>query len=367
MKNYFVTVIFLICVPFMITFICSCSSSVKPADIVLRNGKIATVNESFDFAEAVAISGDTIIAVGADSDIGRFVGPNTKTIDLDGKLVVPGLIDAHAHMLSYGASLMELDFRGTTSYGQIVDMVAEKAKTVRPGEWITGSNWDHNDWESETFPTHDMLSKAVPGNPVWLTRVDGHAAIANRKALEIAGVTAQTKDPEGGEIMRDTAGNPTGVFVDNAMPLVSQYVPDLTPEQIREALAQAAKKCCAAGLTGVHDAGVSPAIVEQYKYLIDHDGLDIRINAMLHPPESEPIADYMQKYKLTDYGNNFLTVRSIKLFMDGALGSSGAALFEPYSDRPGYSGLLTEYLRSCAAHFQGSARNRFSGMYPCNR
>ncbi|MBN1290520.1 MAG: amidohydrolase [Candidatus Latescibacteria bacterium] len=341
MKKNFIIGTVLLGVPLVISFITSCSSAIQPADLVLRNGKIATVNESFDFAEAVAVRGDTIIAVGDDTEIEKYIGPDTKTIDLDGKLVVPGLIDAHAHMLGYGTSLTELDFRGTTSFSQIVDMVAEKAKKTRPGEWITGSSWDQNDWENVKLPSHETLSQAVPDKPVWLTRVDGHAAIANRKALEIAGITNQTKNPEGGEIIRDSSGKATGVFVDNAMFLVSQYIPDPSSEQIREALAQAARKCCAAGLTEVHDAGVSPTIIEHYKYLIDNNELVIRINAMLHPPGSDDIAGYMKDHKLVGYGNNFLTVRSMKLFMDGALGSSGAALFKPYSDRPGYSGLLT--------------------------
>lgn len=341
MKKNFIIGTVLLGVPLVISFITSCSSAIQPADLVLRNGKIATVNESFDFAEAVAVRGDTIIAVGDDTEIEKYIGPDTKTIDLDGKLVVPGLIDAHAHMLGYGTSLTELDFRGTTSFSQIVDMVAEKAKKTRPGEWITGNSWDQNDWENVKLPSHETLSQAVPDKPVWLTRVDGHAAIANRKALEIAGITNQTKNPEGGEIIRDSSGKATGVFVDNAMFLVSQYIPDPSSEQIREALAQAARKCCAAGLTEVHDAGVSPTIIEHYKYLIDNNELVIRINAMLHPPGSDDIAGYMKDHKLVGYGNNFLTVRSMKLFMDGALGSSGAALFKPYSDRPGYSGLLT--------------------------
>lgn len=320
----------------------SCSSAPQQsASLVLRGGKIATVDPSFSFVEAVAVSGDTIVAAGTDSDIEQYVGPNTKVIELKGRLVVPGLIDAHAHMLGYGTSLAELDLRGTTSFRQIVEMVAEKAKTTAPGEWISGNNWDQNDWEAKEFPNHDILSKAVPDNPVWLIRVDGHAAIANDNAMKIAGISIRSKDPDGGEILRVPDGHPTGVFIDLAMGMVSKHIPDPSPEQLEDALFVAAQRCCEAGLTGVHDAGVSPSTVGLYKHLIDHDRLSIRINAMIRPPGPDNMADYLRENMIDGYGSHFLRVKSIKLFMDGALGSRGAIMFEPYSDRPGYTGLMT--------------------------
>ncbi len=263
----------------------SCSSAPsQSASLVLRGGKIATVDPSFSFVEAVAVSGDTIVAAGIDSDIEQYVGPNTKVIELKGRLVVPGLIDAHAHMLGYGTSLAELDLRGTMSFRQIVEMVAEKAETTSLGEWILGSSWDQNDWKAKEFPNHDILSKAVPDNPVWLIRVDGHAAIANDNAMKIAGISIRSKDPDGGEILRGPDGHPTGVFIDLATGMVSKHIPDPSPEQLKDALFVAAQRCCEAGLTGVHDAGVSPSTVGLYKHLIDHDRLSIRINAMIRPP-----------------------------------------------------------------------------------
>ena len=325
----------------------SCGSSTIPADLVLRDGKIATVDRSFSIAEAVAVRGDTIVAVGRTADIERYIGPRTTVIDLGGKIVVPGLIDAHAHLPGYGISLTRLDFRGTTSFRKIIDMIAEKAKTSGPGEWIQGSSWDQNDWDTGELPSHEELSKAVPDNPVWIIRVDGHAAIANRKAMEIAGITARTKNPDGGEILRKPNGDPTGVFVDNAMDLVSEKIPDISPERLEEAIVMATDRCLATGLTSVHDAGTPVSTIGIYKKLIDSDRLGIRIYALLYPPEHASAADYLSKNRLIGYGDDFLTVRSIKLFMDGALGSRGALMFEPYSDRPGYSGLpMTSYDRA---------------------
>jgi hypothetical protein len=335
-----IIVLILILVAVLFTVSCK-SSSPSSADMVLLGGKIATVDKSFSLAEAAAIKGDRIIKIGTNQEIAPYIGPNTHRIELQGMLVVPGLIDAHGHLTGYGISLTRLDFRGTTSFRQIVDMVAEKAKTTPAGEWILGSAWDQNDWDAKELPRHELLTRAVPDNPVWLTRVDGHAGLANRKAMELAGITAQTKDPEGGEIIRGSDGKPTGVFIDNAMEMVSGIIPDMPPERVREAIVMAAERCCAAGLTGIHDAGASPEIIGHYRYLIDHDRLPIRIYAMLSDPGSDDVMDYLKKNMIPEYGNHFLTVRSIKLFADGALGSRGALMFEPYSDRVGYYGLLT--------------------------
>ena len=239
---------------------CGCSR-VSPADLVLRGGKIATVDESFSFAEAVAVEGDRIIHVGSNEEIEPYIDTHTHVIELKGKLVVPGLIDAHAHLTGYGMSLNNLDFRGTTSFQPIVDMVAKKVKNLAPGEWILGRGWDQNDWDEKKFPTHETLTLVTPQNPVWLTRIDGHAGIANKKAMDIAGITEKTKEPEGGEIHRMPNGDPTGVFIDRAMGLISSKIPGPSTEQTRESIVLAAESCLAAGLTGIHDAGASPRTI----------------------------------------------------------------------------------------------------------
>lgn len=339
-SNYMILKVLSMLAIMVLIISCGCSS-VPPADMVLRGGKIATVDKNFSFAGAVAVCGDSIVMVGSDRNVEKFIGPQTQVIELQGKLVVPGLIDAHAHITGYGSALSELDFRGVDSFQRVIGMCAEKAKTLAPGEWVIGGSWDQNLWETGEFPTKEALSKSVPDNPVWLTRIDGHAAIANKKALDIASITRETKSPDGGEIMRTRNGEPTGVFVDRAMGLVSRHIPNPSPEQVREAIVMAAESCLSVGLTGIHDAGASPRTVEHYKYLIDNGRLGIRIYAMLSNPGTRDVADYLKQNMLPDYGNHFLSVRSIKLFMDGAMGSRGAAMFEPYSDRPGYSGLLT--------------------------
>jgi len=330
----------------LVLFAVSCSSGgPAPASLVLRNAKVATVDEAFSLAEAIAVRADTIAAVGTNAAIEPFIGPETEVIDCAGKLVVPGLIDAHAHLRMYGMTLLDIDLRGVDTFAEVVRLVKERAADVRPGEWVLGNNWDQNLWDDvDDFPYHDTLSAAVPDVPVWLIRVDGHAGIANAKAMETAGVTRVVANPSGGEILRKPSGDPSGVFVDNAMGLIGRHVPDSTEERRREAITMASDRCLAVGITGIHDAGVSSRQIESYKSLIDSGELGIRIYAMLGNPgydNQTAYETYLRDNMFDSYAGHRLSVRSIKLFMDGALGSRGAAMFEDYSDRSGYTGLLT--------------------------
>ncbi|MFC1477787.1 amidohydrolase [candidate division KSB1 bacterium] len=317
------------------------------ADLVLRNGKVATVDENFSVQEAVAVKGDKIIFVGSNAEAAGFIGSSTEVIDLDGKLVLPGLIDAHAHMHSLGSELVNLDIRGATSFRQIVDKVAERVKTAEPGEWIFGGRWDQNNWEIKQFPEHDALSRVSPDNPVYLRRVDGNSAFVNKKALDIAGITQDTPDPFGGVIHRKSNGEPSGVLINKAMNLVINKFPPETEEQHREKILKAINSSLAAGLTGWHEAGISPNTIEIYKDLIDEGELHMRVYAMLGEQEASllegdvsAIADYFKEHRIEEYGGHMLSVRSIKLFFDGALGSRGAAFYEPYADDPDNTGLL---------------------------
>ncbi len=342
MKTRTIALVSLIVLTALIPVLHGCGEGVPPADLVLMNGKVAMVDEAFSIMEAVAVSDGHIDRVGSNADIKPYIGETTRVIDLEGKLVVPGLIDAHAHMRGYGSSLMILDLRGVDSFEKVVEMVAGKASGTPAGEWITGRSWDQNLWPGGEFPNHRILSDAVPDHPVFLRRVDGHAAIANEKAMEIAGIDASTPDPPGGEILRDENGAATGVFVDDAIGLVSRHIPDATPDQAREAIRLAAESCLEVGLTGVHDAGVSPATMAIYRELIDSGSLGIRIYAMLsNPGEGADIEAYLDKNRVPEYGGHMLCARSVKLFADGALGSRGALMYEPYADRPGYTGLMT--------------------------
>jgi predicted amidohydrolase YtcJ len=313
----------------------------QPApDLVVHHARIYTVNAKQQVAEALAVRGDRIIFVGGSEDALAMKGASTRVIDLQGATVVPGLQDAHGHFTGLGQSLQRLDFRNTTSYDQIVEMVRQAAAKARSGEWVLGRAWDQNRWPDKHFPTADKLDSAAPDNPVYLTRVDGHAGLANHKALAAGGVTRETKDPDGGEIIRDTDGTPSGVLVDRAQQLVASKIPPSSREQIVEQILLADKECRRLGLTTIGDAGAPGELVEQgYKPLIDTGRLQTRIYAMLSGSLDE-LRPYFARGPTANYGDYHLMVRAVKLYADGALGSYGAALLEPYSDRPETRGLL---------------------------
>jgi hypothetical protein len=321
------------------------SMAAEQSDLVMRNGRIVTVDAGFSQAEAVAVRNGRIVFVGSNQDVAAWIGPATRVIDLNGRTVLPGLIDAHAHLYDLGKELSELRVTSTSSFSEIVERVARRVNVSRPGEWIVGGRWDQNDWVEKEFPVHESLSRVSPQNPVFLKRVDGNAAMVNRRALQIAGIDRNTPDPAGGRIIRDKQGEATGVLVNRAMVQVLSLIPAEADDQIEKKLLVAASDCLQKGLTGVHDAGVGPALIAIYKKLIDSDRLPIRIYAMLgderDPEPSGDIRLYLCRNKVLDYRNRgLLSVRSVKLFFDGALGSRGAAFFEPYLDDPANSGLL---------------------------
>ncbi len=315
-----------------------------PADLVLHGGKVATVDEEFSIHEAVAVRGDKIVFVGSNEDVQKYILPSTTVIDLEGQLVLPGLIDAHAHLHSLGDELTSLNVTGTISYQEIIDIVAIRVQSTEPGEWIVGGRWDQNDWEDKSFPVHDPLSEVSPDNPVFLTRIDGNAAFANKKALEVAGITKDTPDPVGGFIIRKENGEPTGVLVNRAMNLVTDNIPADSDEQFKQKFLKAVRSCLSVGLTGVHEAGIGPRHIDLYKSLIDNNQLNMRVYAMLGEEKDLPLdmdlAAYFKKHRIEQYGHHLLSVRSIKLFFDGALGSRGAAFYSPYADDPDNNGLL---------------------------
>jgi predicted amidohydrolase YtcJ len=332
----------------------------EQADTILFNGTVYTVSDDWKVASAIAIKGNKILAVGGDEEILALAGPQTKKIDLEGKTVVPGLVDAHAHLTSYAASLDELCLVGTSSAEEIAALVKTKAAEIGPGHWIVGNGWDQNDWPVKEFPTHAVLDDAAPDNPVILTRIDGHAVWANSKAMALTGVSRDTKAPSGGEIIRDGRGEPTGIFVDEAEGLVTKGIPPTPPARLKELVAQAVKNCLAVGLTGIHDMGGGPAQIEMFRALIDEGRLPFRIYFNLSA--GLPNIDALLAKGPQNYGDGKLIVRSIKCFADGALGSRGAYMLEPYSDRPDSHGLivtseekLTDYaIRALKAGFQVS-------------
>jgi hypothetical protein len=320
----------------------------EPADRAVVNAVIHTMDPAAPRAEALAALGGRIVAVGTEAEVRLHVGPTTDVVDAGGRTVIPGLIDAHGHVMGLGRSLRILDLVGTTSPEEIAMKVRAAAADRAPGEWILGRGWDQNDWAVKEFPTHAELDAAGGDHPVWLTRVDGHAGWANARAMVEAGVTADTPDPDGGRMVRDAAGRPTGVFVDNAEALIEAAIPDPGPEERWAWLAAAQQHLLSVGLTGVHDMGVGPETVELYREWVREGRLGPRVVAYLSDgpavewwrDEGRDEADPSDRFR----------VAGVKLYADGALGSRGAALLDDYSDDPGNRGLLVTPPDTLRAH-----------------
>lgn len=264
--------------------------------------------------------------------------PAIRRIDGGGKTLLPGLIDAHGHVLSYGLSLLRVDLQGVESEAAAVERIRTFRQANPTLEWIQGRGWNQVLWESNEFPTAAMLDRFFPNTPIWLGRVDGHAGWANSAAMAAAGITADTPDPAGGQIIRDAQGRPTGTFVDNAMDLISSRIPPLSVDEQAAALRTAMEALAAQGLTSVHDAGISSTTVAAYRQLLREGPLPIRVNAMLAIGDPELPRLLEAGHFASDDGT--FTINSVKIVADGALGSRGASMIEDYSDMPGHRGLL---------------------------
>ncbi|MGH9751129.1 MAG: amidohydrolase [Candidatus Polarisedimenticolia bacterium] len=330
----------------------------EPADLVLHNGTVVTFDPAKPEARAIAVRGGSIAAVGDDAAVLALAGPATRRIDLAGRMVLPGLTDAHGHIRSLGEQVAGLDLRGVASVGEIARRVTERAAALPPGAWVTGGGWDQNLWPGERFPDHRPLTAAAPGRPVWLSRIDGHASWASRAAMDAAGITRATPDPPGGGIEHDARGEPTGLFIDNAQDLVARVQPKPDRAQIKAWILLALERCAAAGLTSVHDAGVSEEEAIAFRELADEGRLPLRVylmySGMPGAAAKDTVADLerlLAEPPLVDYKNR-LTLRAVKLMIDGAMGSRGALFFEDYSDDPGNKGLFVmtqEQIESAAA------------------
>ncbi len=286
---------------------------------------------------SVVVSGERIVAAAPAEEI-RASHPDARVIDVTGATILPGLTDAHGHLYGLGLSLDTVNLVGLESYDEAIARVKARAERAQPGEWVLGRGWDQNRWAGKQFPTAAPLDAAIPDHPVWLRRVDGHAGVANSAAMRAAGVTAATRDPEGGRIIRDANGNPTGTFVDAAMSLIDTKVPPPSPELRKARVLAAAQNIAANGLTEMHDAGADGATIAAVRQLIDEKKFPIRVYQMVSD-DASLLDTWFRSGPLMAYGNR-LTVRAVKCYADGALGSRGAALLAPYSDDPGNSGLL---------------------------
>ena len=334
MKNYLIASVVLL--------LFSCSQK-KKADLLVYNATIYTVDSSFSTAEAMAIADGKILATGKMADLEKEYEVKEK-LDAGGKFIYPGFIDAHAHFTGYGLSLQTVNLMGTNSWEEAIEKVKTFA-SENPEGWITGRGWDQNDWAEKNFPSNQELNELFPDRPVLLRRVDGHAAIANQKALDLAGIKAGDT-LTGGEI-EEMEGTLTGLLIDNAVRLVAAKIPDATDEQFKKALQAAEKNCFAVGLTTIDDCGVSFGSVDKIKELQDKGDLKMRLYIMLS--DNKPNYEYLEKTGIIK--TDRLNVRSIKVYADGALGSRGACLLHPYTDKPDWSG----FLLSSPAHFDSVA------------
>ncbi len=317
------------------------------ADLVLRNGKIVTLDPATPEVQAIAITSGRVVARGSNAQMAREIQPSTKVIDLNGRLAIPGFIEGHGHFTGIGQMKMNLNLRDAKNWDAIVAMVAAAAKEAKPGEWILGRGWHQEKWDSKPapnvngFPVHDSLSKVSPNNPVYLTHASGHAAFVNGAAMKAAGITRDTKNPEGGEIQKDSAGNPTGLMNEKAQALVGRVVP---PPDVEKEIDLAAQECISKGVTSFEDAGSSADVIERMKKRAAAGTLPLRLWVMLRPPgdSNELIFKDAARLRMIGFGNDFLTVRAIKKQIDGALGTRGAWMLAPYSDLPSTSGFATE-------------------------
>jgi predicted amidohydrolase YtcJ len=310
-----------------------------PAELIVKVGRIWTGEPPRPWAEALAIRGGAIVAVGTAADVERFRGPATRVVDRPVAFAIPGLIDAHGHMEALGATQDEIDLRGVASLDEVARRVKARLEATPGDSWITGRNWDQSLWPGGAFPTATVLDAVAPNRPVWLRRVDGHAGWANSEAMQRSKVTKDSNAPSSGQIIRDKAGNPTGVFIDGAMGLVGKAVPGPTRLDVRRRLLAAQALALRSGLTSVHDAGISRGTADVSRDL-DREGLlKIRVYAMASPPSGGQVAFVSRRPESGPDSARF-EMRAIKLFIDGAMGSRGGLLFASYSDDPGNSGLL---------------------------
>ncbi len=304
----------------------------QQSDIIYFNGRIYTMDNQNSIAEAMAIRGERIVGIGSSDEIDRTFKASKK-VDLSGRTVLPGLIDAHCHLFGLGLARLTVDVDGVQSADEAALRVAQRVKDSRPGQWVRGRGWDQNLWADKAFPNHEKLDRVASNQPVYLVRVDGHACWVNTRAMEIAGIGRQTPDPPGGKIIRDAGGQPTGVFIDAAMDLVYRFVPEPTEEEMREAIRLASEECLSYGLTSVQEMGIDAGQFALYEKMIGEGKFPLRVYAAVDGPGE--LWDRLKRNgPVIGYGNNRLTVRAIKLYIDGALGSRGAALLEPYTDDP---------------------------------
>ncbi|MFQ5816395.1 MAG: amidohydrolase [Terriglobia bacterium] len=315
----------------------------QTADIILINGNVITVDERKPRAEAIAIQGERILAAGSNEEIKHLRESRTHVVDLQGKTVIPGMVDGHLHFVGLGSDRgASLDLSEARSEADVAAQVRRALGRVKRGEWITGGDWHTGNWDREQWPTKGSLDQAAPNNPVLLRGMHGHASWVNSKALEMAGITKNTPDPPGGKILRDDkTGEASGILIENAQALVRNKIPETSREPLKERIKKSIRLALSYGFVGAHDMGTSLQTVEAYKELIDVGEFPFRINAIPRVRNSGALLDeILKRGPLVGYGNHRLTMRGVKLSIDGALGSRGAAMMLPYEDEPHNLGVI---------------------------
>ena len=347
--------------------ICCCCLRAAPqtkpsADLIITNAKIWTVDKTRPQAEAMAILRDRIVAVGSAADVDLWHGPQTKVIDAQGKLLLPGFNDAHVHFVDGGDHLSQVQLKDAASPEEFARRIGEKAKTTPKGEWITGGDWDEQKWSPANLPTKELVDPVTPEMPVWVNRYDGHESLANSVTLKLAGITAKTADPPGGQIVRDPQGNPTGVLRDAAQDLVNKVMPPISHAHRMRAIRQAMEHAASVGVTSVQDMNPSYEDVKAYAELEERGLLTLRIYVAPLEPDWRDQAKIGIRH---GFGTTFLRMGAVKGYADGSLGSETAYFFDPYTDDPKSHGLLSEEMHPPAAMQQRLKSADAAGLQLC--
>lgn len=350
----------------------SCKTETTPADLVLINGKIITLDKQKPQVQAIAVKDDKILTTGSISEVKTCINSDTRVIDLEGQLAIPAFIEGHAHFMSLGYSKMKLELGKAKTWEDMIAMIKEAVDKAAPGEWILGRGWHQEKWDAlpeptyEGYPVHDEISRISPDNPVFLTHSSGHASFANQLAMQLAGVDKNTQDPPGGRIVKTAEGEPSGVFLETAESLIYSKLAESqdkrTADQIekekRQALNLAQQACLKNGIATFHDAGALFGTIDFYKKMVMENKLNIRLWVMIGE-ENENLKKHISNYKIINMGDHRLSVRSIKQYMDGALGARGAWFLEPYSDLPSTTGLNAVTIEYLAETAEIAAANDF--------
>ena len=351
------------CTALVMALVCHLAAQTRPAaDLIITNANIYTVDKAKPKAEAVAILGDRIVAVGAIAEVDTWRGSNTKVIDAGGKLVLPGFDDAHVHLVNGGKQLESIQLNDATSSSDFVNRIAERSKKIPKGEWITGGDWDETKWDPPQMPSKELIDAVTPETPVSVGRYDGHMALANSIALKLAGITAKTPDPPGGLIVRDARGNPTGGLKDAAMDFVNKVMPPLSHDRRLRAVKRALAHAASLGVTSVQDMNPEYADVEVYSELLDRGELTARIYA------APMITGWEDQAKIgirRAFGSPYLRMGAVKGYADGSLGSTTAYFFDPFTDTPNTHGILDAQMQPISKMRQRMLGADASGIQLC--